>query len=109
MQPTKEATRTMKEVIKVCKLAGFIEFWAILFEAKWCGVPYKRSRYIMVASVSGIENWFLQQVLFFFLRHGISMVLSVPSSFTFIDAKSLSAETVSEPLPQALSQMLEAL
>jgi hypothetical protein len=54
----------MTELIKhvaSCKCA-FTEFWAILFEGQWCGVPTRRSRYIMVASVHGrVQNWFLEQ------------------------------------------------
>lgn len=52
----------MKQIIKISQLAGFTEFWAMLFKAEWCGIPCKRDRYLMVASMEEMGNWFLQQV-----------------------------------------------
>jgi hypothetical protein len=55
----------MTEVIQCCSRAGFNDFWAVLLEAQSFGVPIRRNRYLMIASVSGVENWFLQnQVMF---------------------------------------------
>jgi hypothetical protein len=65
-------------VIKICKRAGFVDFWAMLFEAKWCGIPNKRSRYIMVASVVGIGNWFLQQVAFLPIHSQMQALFVIP-------------------------------
>jgi hypothetical protein len=53
-------TELIKQVAS-CE-CGFTEFWAVLFEGQWCGVPTRRARYIMVASVHGrVQNWFLMQ------------------------------------------------
>jgi hypothetical protein len=55
----------MKLVIECCKDAGMDDVWAMEVEAQASGLPMRRTRWLFVASVGGVGNWFLRdQVMF---------------------------------------------
>jgi site-specific DNA-cytosine methylase len=114
LQPGGGLTMTaVIEEVAACK-CGFKDFWAVLLQAQCLGVPTRRKRYVMVASVDGrVQNWFLKQVRSLHCLHAMSDNVADTDGHTTFTKPNMklagNAGGMRKPLCGALPQMLETL